>query len=406
MYMGEEGAPMEPLYVRMLGEFSLQAGCVQISDRSSRSKKVWVMLAYLLNHRRQIVSRKELVDLLWRDESSSSNPENTLKVTLHRARTLLNELWPQAGHQLILFKNGGYTWNTDIPMIVDADEFERLCKSRYEDSEEQIEALLNAIALYRGEFLGSLSAETWTVSMTTYFHNLYIQTVLDVVPLLAAGDRHEDVVTVCKEALLLEAYHEPLHQHLMQAMLAQGDYKGTAAVYEKLSQQMFDEMGVKPSKETVALYRTALQTISSQSRPMEEVLAYLQEPHAEGAMQCDYDYFKILCHAEARSARRNGESVHIAMISLVTEAEKELSRRSRMRIMENLGNQIRTALRQSDTFSQCSSVQYILLLPQTNYENGCKVCRRILDTFFRRYPHTPAGVRFEVRPLISDVSIG
>ena len=235
---------MEPLYVRMLGEFSLQAGCVQISDRSSRSKKVWVMLAYLLNHRRQIVSRKELVDLLWRDESSSSNPENTLKVTLHRARTLLNELWPQAGHQLILFKNGGYTWNTDIPMIVDADEFERLCKSRYEDSEEQIEALLNAIALYRGEFLGSLSAETWTVSMTTYFHNLYIQTVLDVVPLLAAGDRHEDVVTVCKEALLLEAYYEPLHQHLMQAMLAQGDYKGTAAVYEKLSQQMFDEMGV------------------------------------------------------------------------------------------------------------------------------------------------------------------
>ena len=47
---------MEQLYIRMLGEFSLQAGEVQLSEQNDRSKKVWKVLAYLLTHRNQIIS--------------------------------------------------------------------------------------------------------------------------------------------------------------------------------------------------------------------------------------------------------------------------------------------------------------------------------------------------------------
>lgn len=396
---------MEHVFIRMLGELSIQAGEVQISARGSRSKKVWVLLAYLLNHRRRITSRNELINLLWNDEKGSSNPENTLKITLHRARTLLNELWPQAGHELLLYNNGGYIWNPDVPIRVDADEFESMCCKKCDDTELQMETLLNAVSMYRGEFLGNLSTESWAVPMNTYYHNLYMQAVLDVIPMLNEAGRYDTVVTICKEALLLEVYHEPLHQHLMQALLAQGDYKGTTAAYEKLSQQMFEEMGVRPGKETVALYRTALQTISDQSLPMEEVLAYLQEPHSEGAMQCDYDYFKILTHAEARGVRRNGKATHIALLSLEEYPDKELTKKSRGRVMDNLGKQICKTLRQSDTFAQCSMTQYIIMLPQTNFENSCKVCQRILDDFYRRYPHVPAKIRYDIKPLFPNSTI-
>ncbi|MBR3910234.1 MAG: winged helix-turn-helix domain-containing protein, partial [Anaerotignum sp.] len=63
---------METLYIRMLGEFSLQYGENTISDNNNRSKKVWLLLAYLICQKGRIVSRQELIQLLWGDDSSSN----------------------------------------------------------------------------------------------------------------------------------------------------------------------------------------------------------------------------------------------------------------------------------------------------------------------------------------------
>lgn len=118
---------MEHIFIRMFGEFSLQAGEVIISDRNSRSKKSWLLIACLLLRRKQIVSKAELLRVLWNKDPEINNPENTLKIVLHRTRTMLNQLWPSAGHEIILYKNGGYTWNPEIPITVDIDDFENLC---------------------------------------------------------------------------------------------------------------------------------------------------------------------------------------------------------------------------------------------------------------------------------------
>ena len=34
-----------------------------------------------------------------------------------------------AGHTLILRREGSYVWNSDIPVELDIDEFDRLCKA-------------------------------------------------------------------------------------------------------------------------------------------------------------------------------------------------------------------------------------------------------------------------------------
>lgn len=391
---------MAHIYIRMFGELSLQAGEVQISDRNSRSKKSWLLIAYLLLHRKQVVSRNELMRALWNEDLSAGNPENTLKIVLHRARTLLNQLWPSAGHELILYKNGGYIWNPDTPVTVDVDEFEKLCKRPTDSDSWQMKDLQDAISLYRGEFLGRHASELWVVPLVTYYHNLYIHAVLELVPLMSERGMHNEVVSVCKAALFVESYHEPLHRYLMRAMLAQGDYKGTVEVYEKLSQQMFEEMGVKPDQETVALYRTALQTIRSNSLPMEAIQEYLRETDVDGALQCDYDYFKILCHAESRSLRRSGYATHIALLSVMEVPERPLSPKSLKRIVQQLGQQIRLTLRQSDAFAQCSTSQYILMLPQASYVNSLKVCQRIVDTYRKRYPHVAVQIDYHVKPLV------
>ena len=51
------------LRVQMLGDFSLRAGDNQISDTEGRSRKVWLLLAYMIYNRDRTVSQEELVEV-------------------------------------------------------------------------------------------------------------------------------------------------------------------------------------------------------------------------------------------------------------------------------------------------------------------------------------------------------
>lgn len=394
---------MEHLYIHMFGDFSLQMGEHRISDRDNRSRKVWLLLAYLICRRGRTISRKELIQLLWGNESSN-NPENALKTTFHRVRTLLNQLSPSAGHDLLLWQNGGYIWNPAIPMTVDTDRFDQLCQTDRTDEAAWLSAALEALSLYRGDFLSELSSEAWIMPITSYYHNLYIQLILDTTPLLSAAGRHREAADLCRNALTLEPYHEPLHRILMQELLAMGDQKGAASVYGDLQQQLFTELGIQPGDETKALYRSATQSLRPQIMPMDLILEHLQENDAvPGALRCEFDYFKILCHAEARAMMRSGKATHLALLSVSGPGNEPLSKRSLEKAMEHLGQQIGSNLRRGDTYSQCSVSQYIIMLPQANYENSCMVCQRLINAFIRRHPHSPARIHVAVQPLSSGL---
>ena len=105
---------MAHIDVQMLGTFTLRCGENLISEDSNRSKKVWALLAYLICHRGTPVSQKKLIELLWGDDPASSNPENVLRITLHRLRGQLDQLYPGAGKELIVHKNGGYSWSDRV----------------------------------------------------------------------------------------------------------------------------------------------------------------------------------------------------------------------------------------------------------------------------------------------------
>ena len=79
------------LRINMLGEFSLTYDDNVIDDNGSRSKKLWMLLEYLLVFRGREVTQNEIIDLLWPDEDVT-NPANTLKVLIHRIRQMLDQI--------------------------------------------------------------------------------------------------------------------------------------------------------------------------------------------------------------------------------------------------------------------------------------------------------------------------
>ena len=392
----------ESLNVKMLGSFSLESGQMTLDDSANRSKKVWLLLAYLVYNRDRTVSQEELVELLWGEEEKSSNPLNALKTMLHRVRTMLNQLGSSAGHELIVRKGGSYGWNNEVPMELDVEQFELLFRQgqNTEDEDQRLDCWLQALELYSGDFLVKLGSERWVMPISVYYHNLYLHVVLETLDLLTERGRKDEVVDLCYRVLKTDAYQEDIYRHLIRSLLDLNRQKEAVSVYDEMGELFFSNFGVMPAEDIRAMYREAAREVNDTALPMGIVREQLKEVEPpSGALICEYDFFKMLYHAEARFISRTGDAIHIGLLSLRGKEGKELSKRSLEKAMDNLQEQIRINLRKGDVASRCSVSQYILMLPQANYENSCMVCQRIIRAFYRQYPHSPAEIHYSVQPL-------
>lgn len=391
---------MEHIYIQMLGDFTLKYGDSVISDSQNRTKKIWLLLAYILCKKGQIISRKELIQLLWGDDTSSNNPENALKITFYRVRTLLDQLAPNFGHQLIKWQDNGYTWSNEIQTILDVDQFDFLSQCRAENEEETLDTWMDAIHTYNGEFLSNLPEEDWMIPYKTRYHNLFIETVLNTTPLLSARGRHEEAITILKKAIATEPYHECLYQLLMQEHILNGNQTAALAAYDTLNHRLFADFGSKPGNEIYEAYRAIMQQHTDKTLSMDSVLDSLLEKDSDvGALKCDYDYFKILCHSESRISARSGNNSHIVLMSVNSKGDNPLSKRSLNQAMEQVGESIRLSLRRGDAYTQCSTSQFIIMLREANYDNSCMVSRRIVNAFSKAHPRSSAQLSYKVELL-------
>jgi DNA-binding SARP family transcriptional activator len=392
----------DTLRVRMLGEFSLAIGQHEITDRDNRSRKSWLLLAYLVYCRSRAVTPEELVELLWGSDETSANPLNALKTMLHRVRASLDQLGDEMGHVLILRKKGTYFWNNTFPLTLDVDEFESLCRqgAGEEDEDLRLDCYLRALAIYRGDFLDKLSSEPWVVPLSAYYHNLYVQALLEALSLLSARARTQEIVDLCAQAVAVEPYSEELYGYYLRGLLALSQQREVVKQYKTFSQRLLDNFGLLPNEELRALNREALAVVNDRTIPMSLVMSQLKEPVSlPGALICEYDFFKIIYQATARAMIRSGDAAHLGLLTVTGPDGQPLSRRSLDVAMDNLQDTIQRNLRKGDIAARCSVCQFIVMLPLANYENSCMVCRRVVKAFQRQYPHSPATLEFTVQAL-------
>lgn len=390
------------LQVQMLGQFTLRYGDRTISDSDDRSRRVWSLLAYMIYNHGRSFAQEELIHLYWSNGEKSADPGNALKSIFHRIRTALDKLQPGLGRLLIRRKAGRYFWNNFIPLSLDIEDFEAHFHAAEAagDDDVRLSEYQAALALYAGDPLPRMTDEIWTIPIVAYYHSLYTRAAAGAIELLEKQERTAEAVALCHQAIHIEPYQEDLYEHLMRGLLRTGDMKGTMSVYEEMSELLFAHFGVMPSETLRTLYRQATRTVNDRTLTMDEVCSQLAEPAPHGgAMVCEYDFFKILYRAEARSIARNGHSANICLLSVSSKDGEMLARRSLDPAMNNLQVLVQNNLRRGDVIARCSISQYIILLPQANYENSRMVADRLVSAFYRRYPHSPARLRYTVQPL-------
>ncbi|MBR5534857.1 MAG: winged helix-turn-helix domain-containing protein [Ruminiclostridium sp.] len=396
---------MDTLRVEMLNGFTLRWGENRIDDKKTRSRKMWLLLAYLIYHRDRPIPATELYELLWGEEEAKDDPQNALRVLLHRLRTQLDQLDASAGHTLVTRSKAGYRWNPDIPVVLDVEVFDQLCQ---EGSNTKIlgqKTALNrqALALYKTGFLHKLSNEPWVRTLEVIYHDRYLDVVRSQLQLLTEAQFLEETIEVARTALTHEPFSESLWYTLVSNLLALGRRREAIDAYEQARETFVSNLGTMPAEELRKLYYAAIQDTHSHIVPIDDLYDEMRNRDpGKGALLCDYDFFVTIVHSTARTISRSGVTAHLVLLTVGGKLGRALSKRSAEHVMKSLLEEARGNLRRGDAITLCSTCQYAILLQMANYENSCMVCERIISAFHRKYPHSPAEIRYTVKGIESE----
>lgn len=387
--------------VAMLGGFRIEADGNVLTDEVNRSQKIWNVLCYLIVHRNRSVPLAELIDLFWPEEKSA-NPNNALKTLLYRARMLLDPVFP-GGPEPILSQRGSYSWNPAVACEVDAERFEDLVHragDRRLSPDKRMKLYQEATGLYAGDYLPKLVNQMWVVPLTTHYHIIYLQAVQEYAVLLEEEGQFEQMERLCRRASELDLLDEGLHVLLVRALLRQG--KDTAALnhYEKATELLYRNLGVRPSEELRALYQEIMAVEKGLELDLEVIQGNLKEVAARpGAFECEYGFFQEAYRLEARRAARNGTSIHIALMTVSMQDGTVPPLGILNDTMDRLRDVVVGSLRRGDVVSRYSGAQYVVMLPAANFEDSTKVMNRVVSQFYRQYTRNTLKITFKVRQI-------
>lgn len=395
---------MKPNYeITMFGEFTISNGKEIITDQANRSKKVWTLLEYLIVHRDRAITQKELVDLLW-PGNDTKDPINTLKVLMHRVRTLLDELGKDSGKKMIYYKSGAYGWNDELKYSIDTAEFEAILQRGAEaDKDQKLDYLLQAIRLYQGDFLQKNATEPWIVELSGTYKAKFLQASSEAAEMLFEQHRHTELISLCRHVIKFNPYEETFYLYLLKALVKTQQADKAQEEYRHISELFFREFGITPSEELTAIYKEVVETSHMPEMNLEIIKEKLTEEPTEGSFYCEFEFFKTIYRLEARSASRTGQSVYIGLMTVMNAKGDDLpNQKTTNRVMDALHETIRRSLRKGDIFTRYSLNQYLIMLPTTTYETSNMVMERIKKAYRREFPNTPVLLRCSTTPLTPD----
>ena len=395
-------ANINKIYVKMFGEFNIAVNGTTVLTLKGHTKRVWLLIQYLLANRFREVPLDNLIGVLWSDRMCG-DPVNALKNLVYRARVLLRDLSGGRDIPYILFTNDTYAWNNKYPCTIDTEQFTAFYKQGENHSaapEVRLENYEKAIALYRGHFLPKSSYNKWVVSMSTYYAELYRKCVIRACGLLINMRRFDEIIRLCEQALSCEPLELAFHKVLIFACVSKGDRNKALICYNRAVELFYRELGVDVSASIHSLYHRFLSSSPSVETNLSTIKNDLRETFtAEGALFCDYDVFKSIYRMQARMILRTGQPIYIILFTLVGEQgqspaeEKEVAMRLKKALL--------VSLRRGDIVTSYSAAQFIAMLPLITYEDACAVSERVLRKFRFDYRRGDVDVLTHIDPVDS-----
>jgi predicted ATPase/DNA-binding SARP family transcriptional activator len=258
--LNERAAPR--LSLRLLG--GVQATLDGKPLDGFESDLVRALLAYLAVERDRPHRREALAALFW-PEQPDPIASHRLRQTLSNLRQVLRD--GAAATPLLLVTNHDVQLNPAAAVRLDVNDLANQLAACQGHRHRQLATcrlclrrLNEAVALYPGPFLagfapaGSAPFQDWATAVGERLH----QQVVEALLILAAAQERRggfaEAAQLARRALQLEPWNEPAQRQLMRALALGGQRAAALRQFQVGRRVLAKELGVKPAKETMALY--------------------------------------------------------------------------------------------------------------------------------------------------------
>ncbi len=394
---------MKNLEINVFGELQILVDDVDISQTIWASKKKMALLELLILNSQRPMSVARLAEAIW-GEHEDINAENALKTLVSRLRKDLDENGLAGA---IVTMPGGYMWNPDLQAKIDVFRMEEICnnlsdaKSLDPDVRDQFEELLQ---LYTDDLLPNSDLSKWIAPKSVYYHDLYLKTVYHYIDLLNQEEDYGDIIRVCKIALDIDAFDSMLNLELMSALLKTGKSKEALEQYQNTTNLQYTHLGLKPSDEILNFYKELIKGEKSTEAEIEEICAELRKGRPEAdAFVCEYAIFNDIYHLQMRNLKRMGTAMFLALVGVRRMDNRQMEALELKQVLSRTLDVLRENLRQGDTISRYSPLQYVVLLPSVNNAKmGRMVLERIKKLFYSNSKNAKYIFSYSVTPLVVD----
>src|SRR5881227_2205915 len=205
-----------------------------------------LVLAVLLLHANEFVSRERLIDELW-----GESPPPTARKAVNVYVSQLRKALARNGHDPITTADGGYRLEVDAERL-DAARLQQLLATAHEraaagEPEVAAELLREALALWRGPTLAGLLLESRGRDEVAQLDELRLTALMDRIDCDLALGRHEDALGELHVLVGEHPLRERLRAQLMLALYRADRQAEALDAYQQAREVLVEELGIEPS---------------------------------------------------------------------------------------------------------------------------------------------------------------
>jgi DNA-binding SARP family transcriptional activator len=247
---------MSTLRIYLFGKFCVRRN-EQVLD-GFEARKVQELFCYLLLHRVHSLPRETLASLLWPDTTTIQSKKN-LRQTLWQLQSALGSHNERVNGRILLVEPDWVQLNSQADIWLDVAEFEQVYNlvqktPGQELNGSQAQLLQETVQFYQGPLLEGWYQD-WCLLERERLQSIYLA-MLD--KLMSHCEVHHDYETSLLYGMRIMCYdraRERTHRRMMRLYYFLGDRAEALRQYERCAGALEEELGVQPSKSTVALYK-------------------------------------------------------------------------------------------------------------------------------------------------------
>ncbi|MCR8657439.1 BTAD domain-containing putative transcriptional regulator [Paenibacillus endoradicis] len=208
-----------------------------------RTSKTEELMAFLIHHRGEAVSRDQILDRLW-GEVEVDRAGAQFNTTTHYLRKALRQIGLDG---IVQHVEGGYRIDMS-QLYCDLDEWDRLLASQ-----EQIEDIKlrdyadELVQLYGEGFMAGTSYE-WSEPTRVRLESKYVGMLLRLHEREEKRGHYDAAAELLRKALIHNPLNESIHERLIRVLVLADDRISAIKQYETLRMLLLTELGIEPKE--------------------------------------------------------------------------------------------------------------------------------------------------------------